>query len=218
MKPLQFLIAALTLLLFSASVAWAQTPVQFIGRYNLGVGIKYNNLYYGDQILPYSPGGGMGLEAGIRLMPSTHFEPYATIGFQQNLAIRMTDRDDYWDNESYFTFSRVTFNAGLNYKFPIIPNTAHQARIGGGLNFSIPGWAGFKEDNEKLPSIKYQMARGFNIEASYVVYADRKVTVEPGLRYRHIEFKPSGNRAVQSNMNPAQASGFDLSVIIGLNL
>lgn len=204
--------------MFSVSAVKAQTPVQFIARYNLGVGIQYNNLYYGDEIIPYSPGGGMGLEAGIRLMPTTHLEPYATIGFQQNLAIKMTDRDDYWDNESYFTFSRVTFNAGLNYKFPIIPNSSSLVRVGGGLNFSIPGWAGFKENNEKLPSIKYQMARGFNIEASYMAYADRKVTVEPGIRYRHIEFKPSGNQYVQRDMNPAQASGFDLSIIIGLNL
>lgn len=160
----------------------------------------------------------MGLEAGIRLAPTPRIEPYATIGFQQNLAIKMTDEDDYYDNKSYFTFSRVTFNAGVNYKFPIIPNTDKLVRIGGGLNFSIPGWAGFKEDNEKLPSIKYQMARGFNIEASYVVYADRKVTVEPGLRYRRMEFKPSGNRIVPANLNPAQASGFDLSVIVGLKL
>jgi len=218
MKPLPFLITLLSLLVLFIAPAKAQVPVQFIGRYNLGVGIQYNTLYYGDQKLAYSPGGGMGLEAGIRLAPTPRIEPYATIGFQQNLAIRMTDEDDYYDNESNFTFSRVTFNAGVNYKFPIIPNTNKFARIGGGLNFSIPGWAGFKEDNEKLPSIKYQMARGFNIEASYVAYADRKITVEPGLRYRHIEFKPSGNRVVQSNMNPAQASGFDLSVIIGLNL
>jgi hypothetical protein len=217
MKPLKFLIAAVALFAATLQAHAQSTPLQFVGRYNLGVGIQYNNLYYGDVLLPYSPGGGMGLEAGLRFMPSSHFEPYATVGYQQNLAIKVSDAD-YVNNDSYFTFSRVTFNAGVNYKFPVIPNTNKLLRIGGGLNFSIPGWAGFKENNEKYPSIKYQMARGFNIETSFVVYEDRKVTVEPGLRYRHIEFKPAGNRVVPANMNPAQASGFDLSVIVGLNL
>ncbi|MVN89636.1 outer membrane beta-barrel protein [Mucilaginibacter aquatilis] len=216
MKPLQLIITTIALLCTVA--AKAQTPVQLIGRYNLGVGIQYNNLYYGEDIIPYSPGGGMGIEAGIRVMPSAHLEPYATIGFQQNIAIRMTDGDDYWDNESYFTFNRTTFNAGLVYKFPLFNTTDKIVRIGGGVNFSIPGRAAFKEDNQKLPSISYKMARGFNLEASYVAYADRRVTVEPGLRYRQIKFNPAGNRMVPDNMNPAQASGFDLSVIIGLNL
>lgn len=217
MKPFKVLITAIAFFMAALQANAQSIPLQFVGRYNLGVGVQYNDLYYGDVLLPYSPGGGMGLEAGLRFMPTSQFEPYATVGYQQNLAIKVSDAD-YVNNDSYFTFSRVTFNAGFNYKFMVIPNTNKLLRIGGGLNFSIPGWAGFKENNVRYPSIKYQMARGFNVEASMVVYEDRKFTVEPGLRYRHIEFKPAGNRVVQNNMNPAQASGFDLSVIVGLKL
>jgi hypothetical protein len=217
MKKTFLLAVALSSLLFISLTVCAQTT-SFIARVNVGVGVKYNRLYYYDSPSAFSPGGGAGLELGFRHALLNHIEPYATVAYQQNIALGY-DSENYEGIESSYFFSRFTFNTGLNYKFVLKPESTKWLRLGAGINYSLPGDAKLKEENFSYPRVKYQNASGYHIEASYQVYNTNKVTVEAGLRYRNITFKATRTSAdTPLDLTPAQASGFDLSLIFGLNL
>ena len=76
---------SLCLLIMLGSQLQAQN-LKFIGRYNLGIGASYESLDYNGAQVMYSPGGGMGLEAGLGYELLKNLDGYLTAGFQNSIS------------------------------------------------------------------------------------------------------------------------------------
>ena len=192
--------------------------LKFIGRYNLGIGASYESLdYNGAQVL-YSPGGGMGLEAGLGYELLKNLDGYLTAGFQKNLALQYQSMNGV-SNKTSASFGRGYFTAGLNKLVETSDGVLNGFIFGAGLNYNFPGKLKLTQNNEYLGEWSYNNALGYQLEAKLRLKFTDSFSLDPGLRYRNIryEFSPektTTSKPVPANMNRLNANGVDVSVTL----
>ncbi|WP_224995625.1 outer membrane beta-barrel protein [Cesiribacter sp. SM1] len=206
----------LCLLAALAMPAMAQN-LKFIGRVNVGFGAQYESLdYSGDQVV-YSPGGGMGLEAGLGYELIKRLDAYATLGFQKNLALQYESVNGT-SNKTSASFGRGYFTAGLNKLFKTSDGVLNGIILGAGLNYNFPGKLKLTENSHDMGEWTYTNALGYQVEAKLRLKFTDTFSMDPGFRYRNIyfEYEPTANSAwpAPANMNRLNATGVDLSLTL----
>ena len=209
-------ILALCLFMTIAGQATAQN-LKFVGRYNLGIGAQYETLDYNGASVLYSPGGGMGLEAGLAYEVVKNLDTYVTVGFQKNLALQYESMNGV-SNKTSFSFGRTFVSGGINKLFQLSEGTFNGIILGGGINYNMPGKLKIIENNENRGIATYNSALGFHIDAKLKLKFNDNFSLEPGLRYRNINFESSntlsGNSSFPEGLRQVNATGVDLSVSI----
>jgi hypothetical protein len=206
---------SLCLLLVLAAPVMAQN-LKFIGRINLGIGAQYERLDYNGNQIAYSPGGGMGLEAGLGYELIKNLDAYATLGFQKNLALQYESMNGV-SNKTSASFGRGYFTAGLNKLFQTSDGVFNGIILGAGLNYNFPGKLKLTENNQSMGEWAYGNALGYQIEAKFRLKFTDTFSMDPGLRYRNIRFENEASTgstswSASTSMNRLNATGVDLSV------
>ncbi|AHM63325.1 hypothetical protein D770_25400 [Flammeovirgaceae bacterium 311] len=207
---------SLCLLIAFAGQATAQN-LKFISRLNLGIGAQYDWLDYNGNQVAYSPGGGMGLEAGLGYELLKNLDAYATLGFQKNLALQYESMNGV-SNKTSASFGRGYFTAGFNKLFKTSDGVFNGIILGAGLNYNLPGKLKLTENNQSMGEWAYGNALGYQVEAKFKLKFTESFSLDPGLRYRNIRFEneQSANSAWPTlpYMNRLNATGVDLSVAL----
>lgn len=197
-----------------SSQAIAQ-KVSFFGRLNLGIGAQYENLDYNGATIAYSPGGGMGLEAGLSRELIKGFDAYVSLGYQKNLAMQYESMNGV-SNETSFSFGRTFLSLGASKLFELSNGTIHGITVGGGLNYNIPGTLKLIENNESFGSATYQRALGFHLDTRLILKFTDDFSLAPGIRYRSLKFKKgivtNGTHPFPDKLHALNATGVEVSV------
>lgn len=178
-------LAFITLMVASAIQA---QDFSLFTRGNLSIGSQYNELDYFGNTLPYSGGGGMGLEIGTRIGIVNNLKATVSFGYQLNLAFTGETVNDVTTTSSAI-FGRSFVGLGLINGFALSHRTITHLLVGAGVQYNSPSKLRLTENDVDLGSTEYNSALGFYFEAGISLKLSDNLTLDPTIRYRSISFE-----------------------------
>jgi len=213
-----------TLILVSTIQLVNAQELHFISRVNISIGMDYKTLNYAGSEMLYSPGGGMGLEAGLQLDLQNGFALQSTIGYQLHLAFQGESGGGF-SNKSSFNFNRKFLSLGAlkNFKLSDGTGTLNGIHLGAGTHINLPGSLKRIENEFELGTSKYDPSLGFYVEIGLNLKIDEDMFFTPSIRYRQLSFSAkSFTEGSISNLpdylQELNANGVELGVTFAMRL
>ncbi|MEP4534931.1 MAG: hypothetical protein ABJ004_17690 [Cyclobacteriaceae bacterium] len=205
------------LIIVSSSLASAQ-QLNLIGRANIGIGFDYISQDFKGLKTFYSPGGGMGVEAGLEGEIQNDLFWYGTVGFTYNLNFHYEEINGQTTKTSY-SWNKKFFTGGVNKYFDINNKYIGNFYGGGGLMLAIPGIMRRTINSTYQGRIKYKTSLGLLIHGGATLTITDNFLLRPEIRYRYINFKAESYTrgdvsSLESELRKAQGQGLDISVTI----
>ncbi|GEM_PF-4584364 len=210
-------------IVLSAPIKTARAQsLSLVGRGNLSIGLQYNDLDYNGGELFYSPGGGMGLEGGLRLDIGEGFAIQSTLGYQLHLALQ-TESINGISNKSSFNFNRKFVSFGMLKKFKLGHGIVGGFQLGAGTSLNLPGTLKRIENDNELGESNYNSNVGFYFEAGLRLRILDNVYLDPAIRYRQLSFvaKSFSDGAISDlpeHLQQLNANGIELGLTIVKNI
>lgn len=205
--------------LFLCSAFYIQAQhLNAIGKVTLGIGFNRLSQDFNGINTFYSPGGGLGFEAGLEgELPQDLFW-YGMLGICLNINLHFENTNGL-KNRTFYTWNRKMISAGANKFFDIKNKYIDNVFAGGGFTFYIPGKLKREETNDYLGAIDYKSTIGFQLEGGCTFHLNESIILRPALRYRYATFKSSDYSQgdldeLESGLKTARIGGIDLSVSI----
>ena len=191
--------------------------IEPLARINLSIGTEYKELDYAGGTLLYSTGGGIGLEAGLKLNLAKKFFIQTGLAYQLHLALQSESFNGI-SNTSRFNFNRKSINLGTYRGFSLNDKLAHEFILGVGANLNIPGKLTRIENDESLGSIEYDPSFGLYAEVGFKIPISN-ITLMPNFRYRILGFSArrfSDGHITQlpDYLRETNSNGFELGLTI----
>lgn len=161
--------------------------LNLIGRFNLGIGTEYQNLDYNGASVPYSPGGGIGVEIGFQSALIKNLMIQSTLGYQLNLALQ-AESSNGASNKTSFSFNRKFVSLGLAKKFELSEGIIDGFLIGSGINYNFPGRLKRIENDDRLGESEYSANLGYYFELGLRLDISQSIFLDPAIRYRRLNF------------------------------
>ncbi|MFY0601493.1 MAG: hypothetical protein JXR03_17595 [Cyclobacteriaceae bacterium] len=200
--------------------------LNLIGRANLGIGFDYLSQDFNGINTKYSPGGGLGFEAGLEGEINDDLFWYGTVGITFNLNLHYEEVNGVTRRTS-FSWNKKFFTAGANKYFEVRSKFISDFYGGGGLTLGIPGIlrrtvngnGNGNGNSGYLGRIKYKTSLGFQLHGGATLAITDGVLLRPELRYRFINYKSkSFSKGSLSDLEPglkkANGQGVEISVTI----
>lgn len=156
-------------------------------RGNVGAGMSYYTLDYSGGSIFYSPGGGVGLEAGMQLELLKNLNLGVTFGYQHHLALQ-AETSTFYTNKTSFTFNRKYVSIATTKYFKISDKVLQNAITGAGFSYNSPGALIRTENNKNLGRSEYDNRFAVFFEGGLGFKASDTWSVNPTLRYRLLKF------------------------------
>lgn len=213
------LVFILTPLIIQNTVA---QEVNLIGRANIGIGFDYLEQDFNGINTRYSPGGGLGLEAGLEGEIQNNLFWYGTLGMTINLNLHYEEVNGTTRKTS-FSWNKKYFTGGINKYFDIRNNHISDFYGGGGLTLGIPGILRLTENGTGNGSsgfkgrINYKTSAGFQLHSGITLTIFDGFLLRPEIRYRYINYnskQKSPGLVNTPELKKANAQGIDISVSI----
>ncbi len=189
-----------------------------LGRVNLGIGFDRLSQDFNGINTYYSPGGGIGLEAGLEgELPQNVFW-YGMLGICMNVSFHYENLNGV-ENKTFYTWNKKMISAGANKFFDIKNKYVPEFFAGAGLTYYIPGQLKREETNKYKGAIDYNSTLGFQLETGLTLHLIKSLELRPSVRYRFAKFQSTDySQGTIDQLDPAlrkaNASGIDLSVSI----
>lgn len=192
--------------------------LNLIGRANIGIGFDYLSQDFNGIKTFFSPGGGLGIEAGMEGELPNDIYWYGTVGMTFNLNLHYEETNGATNKTSY-SWNKKFLTAGANKYFDQKSKYIGNFYGGGGLTLSIPGILRRTENDKYLGRIKYNTTLGFQLHGGATLTLFDDFLLRPELRYRLINYKAkSFTRGEISDLEPelrkANGQGLDISLTI----
>ncbi|MEP0937396.1 MAG: hypothetical protein ABJH57_16670 [Cyclobacteriaceae bacterium] len=205
------------LIIIYPSLTSAQ-QLNLIGRANIGIGFDYISQDFKGLTTFYSPGGGMGLEAGLEGEIQNDLYWYGTLGFTYNLNFHYEEINGQ-TTKTAFSWNKIIFTGGVNKYFDIRNKYIANFYGGGGLMVAIPGTLRRTINSTYQGRIGYKPNLGLLMHGGATLTITDNFLLRPEIRYRYINFKAESFTrgdvsSLESGLKKARGTGLDISVTI----
>jgi hypothetical protein len=181
---------------FGVGILLKSQSTDFIIRANTSIGAEYSTLDYNGGSKIYSPGGGMGIDFGVQHELKNNLSFYSTLGGQFSFIFNYENINGF-TNETTYSFHRFFFTLGAQYLIPFSNDFIKGFSLGGGLNGHKPTKLKRTENNFEYEPISYHYALGFHTDAKFRFKIASNYFVEPGIRYRNLDFTYKDNSKIE---------------------
>jgi len=181
---------------------------------NKGIGFNYHRVYYyynSDGSLhkmPFSAGGGLGVQVDYSKYTNSAIAVTAGIGYQQILAAPYEEsREDI-----LASFNYTNFSLGLNLDVLKTEKIIEKVSIGSGLLFAIPGKLRRREEDIKQAPIKYNNSYGWQVNSRFLFdfFESRSSKLNASLGYKHLSFSDL-SKNTPANLEKLNGNGLFLT-------
>lgn len=182
---------SLVILMMSIQYFTHAQGVNFVLRGNTSNGLDAISLDYLGNNLQTSPGGGIGLEAGLQLplMENLLLQPtlghFLSFGFQYE-SINGTS------NQSSMIFNRIFLSLGVIKQFKFDKPVFQGLLLGTGLQYNLPGKLKRTENNQELGYTTYDNSMAIYMEVGLRIKIAKALFLDPGIRFRRLHFNING--------------------------
>jgi len=207
----------LSLLLALATTLFAQDKTYLKVSLNKGVGFNYHSVHYyyntdgSRHRMPYSAGGGIGLQLDYGKYINNDVSVIGTLGYQHILALPYEDGND----KVLASFNYGFVGLGLNVNVLKTQKVIKAVSIGAGPLFSAPGKLKRIEEGEKLSPVKYNYSYGWQVNTSFMFdpFESKKFKLDAALGYKNLEYS-----YLSSNASPEfkKLNGSGLFLTVGV--
>jgi len=165
----------------------------------------------GDNLnLPYSGGGGIGLQLGLGVFLNKNWILRTDLQYQVVLAGQIENYNGV-KTQSTAVFSRATISPGLYYSFSIPEKYFIKGvELGAHLDYNLPGALKITENNTKLEDTKFKNALGYRFKTLGLVQLkkDRNLYATFGAGFR----VATNYMSKTTNQPDLDGSGLDFSL------
>jgi hypothetical protein len=190
--------------------------LNLIGRANIGIGFDYLTQDFKGIKTFYSPGGGLGLEAGLEGELPNDLYWYGTLGMTFNLNFHYEEVSGVTTKTS-FSWNKKFFAGGVNKYFDLRNKYIDDFYGGGGLLLGIPGIMRRTVNGDYKGRINYRPAVGFQIHGGVTLTLFDNFLLRPELRYRLINYNAKSDSpglSSEPELKKAHGEGLDISLSI----
>ncbi|MFT6868186.1 MAG: hypothetical protein ACJA08_003036 [Cyclobacteriaceae bacterium] len=192
--------------------------LNLIGRANFGIGFDYTSQDFNGIKTFFSPGGGLGLEAGIEGEFKNDIYWYSTLGFTFNLNFHYEEVNGKTSKTS-FSWNKKFITVGANKYHEINNKFISDIYGGGGLLLGVPGTMRRTVNNDYKGRVNYHIAPGIQLHGGATLTISDNFLLRPEIRYRFIQynsksFSKGDIKDLQPEVRKARADGLDLSLSI----
>ncbi|WP_258105636.1 hypothetical protein [Marinoscillum sp. MHG1-6] len=208
----------LILVCFFAPFLAKSQDLNLIGRLNVGIGLDYISQDFNGIKTFFSPGGGLGLEAGLEGELPNDLYWYGTLGFTQSLNLHFEEVNGQ-TRKTAFGWNKKIILGGVNRYFEIRNRYIPNVFAGAGAQLAFPGKLRRTENNDYKGRIYYNPAVGFHLEGGATFDIVNRFLIRPSVRYRFIQYNArkysKGDvSTLRPDLKKAFGGGIDISVTL----
>ncbi len=182
----------LALLLALTTTVFAQDKTYLKVSLNKGIGFNYHTVHYyyntdgSRHRMPYSAGGGMGLQVDYGKYINSGLSVTGTLGYQHILAVPYEDGN----NKVLASFNYGFVGLGLNVDVLKTQKAIELVSVGAGPLLSVPGRLKRTEEGEKLKPLSYHYSYGWQVNTNFMFdpFESKKFKLDASLGYKNLNY------------------------------
>ncbi len=165
---------------------------------NRSIGVDWHSTNYTSlnnsdiHKLPFSAGGGTGIELGFGKYFTSRFSLSGSVGYRQILAFKFENANGV-SNKSSVSFNYKMLTAGLNYAIYKSEKLLEEVSLGGMVIYSDAGKLRIIEDQKRIALDRFDNSYGWQLHTNFILNLFSKTSLkgETAIAYRSVNFKNS---------------------------